>query len=320
MSLPNWLSGGFRAAGSVWNQADRALGGWLPGGGVASPLTRAKQEGERRMASQLNAALDRQSAANSYVGQPGRFASQGQGLNALRAITQSGANPFGVIASNPKDIQKVANYYATYPDVQNEYDLNTNMFLRYLSGTGADNLQIPQTVGRQLYQDIQQSKEKFANPAFAQEVFNDPTLPPWYKEKVKQGYTPVYYGASADVGPEVRAQRQVGDASPAEQRPKFKALHPGDIGEQWQLRNSLGSYWVNPSTTHNSYTVENEKYDFGYAPKDKGGQLTHTDFWRRPAMVPTSPDMIGRGIVTQGYGNPYTYSLEVDQTGQVKVK
>jgi hypothetical protein len=30
-----------RKAGQIWNQADRATGGWLPGGGVASPLTRA---------------------------------------------------------------------------------------------------------------------------------------------------------------------------------------------------------------------------------------------------------------------------------------
>lgn len=180
MPLPNWLSGGFRAAGEIWQQADRATGGWLPGGGTASPLTRARQEGEKRMAGRLNTALDRQSAANSYVGQPGRYAHQGQGLNALRAITQAGANPVGVVASNPKEIQKVAQYYSSYPEVQNEYDLNTNMFLRYLSETGTDNLQIPQTVGRQIYQDIVQNKQKFSNPSFTQEVASDPTLAPWY--------------------------------------------------------------------------------------------------------------------------------------------
>jgi hypothetical protein len=29
--------------------------------------------------------------------------------------------------------------------------------------------------------------------------------------------------------------------------------------------------------------------------------------------------MIGRGIVTQGYGKPYKYDLDVDSAGNVKV-
>ena len=31
----------FRKAGEIWSKADRALGGWLPGGGTASPITKA---------------------------------------------------------------------------------------------------------------------------------------------------------------------------------------------------------------------------------------------------------------------------------------
>jgi len=31
----------FRMAGDAWKQADKALGGWLPGGGTASPITKA---------------------------------------------------------------------------------------------------------------------------------------------------------------------------------------------------------------------------------------------------------------------------------------
>lgn len=34
------LSSFFRKAGQAWSQADRAVGGWLPGGGTASPITR----------------------------------------------------------------------------------------------------------------------------------------------------------------------------------------------------------------------------------------------------------------------------------------
>jgi len=41
MDLSSFFSGVTRKAGDVWRQADRATGGWLPGGGTASPLTRA---------------------------------------------------------------------------------------------------------------------------------------------------------------------------------------------------------------------------------------------------------------------------------------
>lgn len=41
MPISNFFNQVTRKAGQVWGQADRALGGWLPGGGVASPLTKA---------------------------------------------------------------------------------------------------------------------------------------------------------------------------------------------------------------------------------------------------------------------------------------
>ena len=147
-------------ATAKYKEADRATGGWLPGGGVASPLTRAKQEGERKLAQQHQQSIDRQSAKDDYVGKPGRFAGQGQFLNALRAITTTGANPIGIMQGNKTDIKKTAEYYKQFPDVTNEYDLNTNMFLRYLSGVGSEGLQIPQNVGTQIYQDIKEQEKK----------------------------------------------------------------------------------------------------------------------------------------------------------------
>ena len=131
--------------GQTYKAADKATGGWLPGGGVASPLTRARQEGERKMAEQIR----RQ--AGQYAGQPGRLAGQGQLLNAVRATTQAGTNPVSVALGDPSAVKKVSEYYAQYPEMQNEFDLNTNMFLRYLSGTGSDGLKVAPDVGKQLY-------------------------------------------------------------------------------------------------------------------------------------------------------------------------
>lgn len=37
----------FRKAGEIWSEADRALGGWLPGGGTEAPITRATRQAEQ---------------------------------------------------------------------------------------------------------------------------------------------------------------------------------------------------------------------------------------------------------------------------------
>ena len=97
--------------GQKYKQADQRLGGWLPGGGTASPLTRYKQEGERKLAQQYQQSIDRQSAANDYVGKPGRFAGESQAVNVLRAVLTAGANPVGVIQGNPTDVRNLAEYY-----------------------------------------------------------------------------------------------------------------------------------------------------------------------------------------------------------------
>lgn len=44
MPISNFFNQATRKAGQVWGQADRALGGWLPGGGTASPVTRHVQQ------------------------------------------------------------------------------------------------------------------------------------------------------------------------------------------------------------------------------------------------------------------------------------
>lgn len=47
MPISNFFNQVTRKAGQVWGQADRAVGGWLPGGGTASPLTRSAQQLDR---------------------------------------------------------------------------------------------------------------------------------------------------------------------------------------------------------------------------------------------------------------------------------
>lgn len=276
--------------GQGYKGADKRLGGWLPGGGVASPLTRARQEGERKMAEKIK------QQAEQYTGQPGRLAGQGQLLNAIRATTQAGTNPMLVALGNPNAVKKVSEYYAQYPEMQNEFDLSTNMFLRYLSGTGADNLQIAPNVGKQLYSDIQKQEEKFTNPEYREMQISPLSQNPDYiKENLLKGRTPVYYGGYSDAVSPHQAQLAI------------------DKGERWQLQNSLGSYWAEP--TNNGYAIQEEKYNFAYAPVEKEGRKDRQGI----SFTPVNPTNIGRNLVTQGFGQPYTYSLQVSPNGIVKV-
>jgi hypothetical protein len=280
----------------AYQQADKSLGGWLPGGGTASPLTRSKQEGERRLLERYNRAIDSQSAAVDYVGKPGRFAGEGRVLNAIRAVTTAGANPIGVATGNPEEIKKVANYYGSFPDVTNQYDLSTNMFLRYLSGTGAEGLKVSPELGKQLYSDIRQQETKFINPETQNSIFLGGKAPDYVKTKVATGATPVYYGGLSDaVAPN-------------------RAVLPTDVGQRWQLATSLGSFWTRAKDPSNAYTIENEKYDFVYAPRKKGG----TTAGENVTFLPTNPVDIGRRIVQQGYGKPFSYSADVSPTGNVE--
>ena len=273
-----------------YQQADKQLGGWLPGGGTASPLTRAKQEGERKMADQIL----RQS--EQYVGQPGRFAGQGQLLNAIRATTQAGTDPVSVALGNPKAVEKVSKYYAQYPEMQNEFDLNTNMFLRYLSGTGADGLKIAPDVGKQLYSDIQRQEQKFTDPRYrGMQISPFSANPKYMKENLLKGNIPVYYGGYSDA------------VSP------HQATLAIDKGERWQLQNSLGAHWAKP--TDDGYKIQGEKYNFVYAPVEKEGRQDRQNM----SFLPITPADIGRNLVKQGFGNPFTYNLDISPSGNVKV-
>ena len=243
----------------------------------------------------MAAQIRRQS--DQYVGQPGRFAGQGQLLNAVRATTQAGTNPVSVALGNPEAVKKVSGYYAQNPEMQNEFDLNTNMFLRYLSGTGADGLKVAPDVGKQLYSDIQKQEQKFTDPQYREmQISAFSPNPDYIKENLLKGRIPVYYGGVSDA------------VSP------HKSTLPIDKGERWQLQNSLGAHWAEPSK--DGYAIQGEKYNFVYAPIKKGGREDRQNM----SFLPVTPADIGRNIVSQGFGNPFTYNLDVNSSGQVNVR
>lgn len=284
----------FQKARRAYQKADKATGGWLPGGGTASPITAASQQAQRNYDKKIRRQINMRDAA---PGTPGRFADQGQIMNALRATATAGANPVGLAFGNKEDVDKVVSYYKERPELQNEYDLNTNMMLRYLSGTGAEGMKVSPKIGKQLYSDIQEQEKKF-NPNFRQFQANYTHTPAYMKENLLRGNTPVYYGGMSDTPMPHKAQL------------------PTDVGERWQLSKSLGSFWAQSQKNGEGRTI-NEKYDFGYAPVNKGG---HERGVESRLFLPTSAANIGRRLVQQGYGKPFAYSMDIQPGGEVTIR
>jgi hypothetical protein len=283
-----------RMAGDAWKEADKRLGGWLPGGGTASPVTAASQRAQRDYNEKIRRRIEMRDAP---AGTPGRFAGEGPVLNALRATTSAGANPIGVALGDEKEVEKVASYYGARPQLPNQYDLNTNMMLRYLSGIGAEGLEVSPQVGRQLYSDIQEQEKLFQDPEYRQFQISTPTNPAYMRENLLRGNTPVFYGGLSDAIAPHRAQL------------------PIDKGERWQLSKSLGSFWAKPQAGSRGRTID-ESYDFGYAPESKGGFKGGA---ASRFFIPWNPAEAGRRLAQQGYGTPFRYSLDVQPSGQVKV-
>lgn len=215
----------------------------------------------------------------------------------VQAFTKAGVNPMAAVTQNEKELEKVFEYYRNSPEELNNLDLKSNMFMRYLSGVGAQGMQFPETIGNQLLTDIKEQDAKFRNPAYRQKVLNSVNTPEYIKQGLLQGRVPVYYGGMSDAPAPIKSQL------------------PIDVGQRGQLSKSIGSFWAQP-TPGGGFTID-EKYNFGYAPLEKGGvpegQNYNTGFDMNPANI-------GRRLIQKGYGNPYSYQIQLSPDGQLQIR
>ena len=215
----------------------------------------------------------------------------------VQAFTKAGVNPMAAVTQNEKELEKVFEYYRNSPEELNNLDLKSNMFMRYLSGVGAQGMQFPESIGNQLLTDIKEQDAKFRNPAYRQKVLNSVNTPEYIKQGLLQGRVPVYYGGMSDAPAPIKSQL------------------PIDVGQRGQLSKSIGSFWAQP-TPGGGFTID-EKYNFGYAPLEKGGvpggQNYDTGFDMNPANI-------GRRLIQKGYGNPYSYQIELNPNGQLQIR
>jgi hypothetical protein len=298
MPVSSFFGGLQRFAGDVLGQAqrtytqlDRASGGWLPGGGVASPVTAWQQQQQR----QARQERERARSAPPYVGKPGERSNKGEISNALDVLNRAGASPLGFITENPNDMALVKKFFTNNPDVMNQYDLPTNMFLRYYTGVGAKGMQLSPEQESQIMRQFNTSRQFFTDPTKKEEYLNRflPAVRQSYERKMNQGMTPVFYDYS----------------------------NPGTK----EITNSLGRFWVQPNP-EGGYTID-EKFDWGYAPVQKGGASDSSNRAQQKMSSETplwysalnGPGAFAENLVSKGYGQPFSYRLNVDPSGNFKV-
>lgn len=299
MPISSFFGGVQRFAGQVLNKAqdtyrqlDRASGGWLPGGGVASPITARVQEQQR----QSKAEKARIQSLPPYVGKPGERSNRAGYANALDVLSRAGASPIGFATANPNDLTLVKNYFTKNPDVMNQYDLPTNMFLRYYTGVGAQGMQFSPEQSDKIRQGIEIAKQRTENPVKREEFLSqfNPAYRKSYEDKIGTGLIPV--------------------ATP-------ESLPPGG-----EVNFSLGRHWAKP-TSQDGYQVD-EKFDWGMAPINKGGSKDPGQrrmaqvLSQRPAWLSalSGPAGLAQNLVARGYGEPFSYRLNIPASGQIQVE
>ena len=273
-----------------YGQADKNLfGGLLPGGA-------ARQKPEQSKWKQDIGATNT-TQGKPWAGKPGQFRNSWQPLNAIDAITKAGANPLGLAQANPNDIKLVSNYYSANPQVANQYDLRTNLFLRYLAGTGTKDLEISPETGREIYQITSKSHDPIRGmknwqdgPAM-ERLYADYGLDSGALQRLGKGHVPIRYD---------KDYTHTAQSSGTE------------------LSNSLGQFWAEPQKD-GSYIVV-DKYDFFGAPASKGGNAEHNKNLKSTYIDKThlNPKMAATKLLTMGVGTPYPIRMQVYPDGRVK--
>jgi hypothetical protein len=155
--------------------------------GQSPSRVRASAQPNEELGSQFIAQLEAEggyeetASTTPYIGKAGERRGKGVLQNALDAVSRAGANPLGIATGNANDIKLVANYYKANPAVTNQYDLTTNLFLRYLSGAGTKGLKVAKEQGADIYRAFEDAKRRGA--------------------EMKDGQVAVRYMATGSLGP-----------------------------------------------------------------------------------------------------------------------
>ena len=229
-------------------------------------------------------------------------------------VSNAGVDPLAIIRGDQAAVQKLGNYYG---DESNQGELNalpldSQLFMRYLSGRGSQGLTIDQDRGKAIRQSILDQQENLRGPkreAILDQIKSNFGSSAY--QRVMKGDVPVYFGGSSE-------------------GINHAATIPSDEPYRGELKNSLGSFWATPNDD-GSYDID-ERYNFKYAPSGKEGYnnldeqrrgipsaAKQKEMLRQDLSTSLLPVDIGRRIVIQGDGSPYEYKLRVSSDGTVLV-
>jgi len=222
-------------------------------------------------------------------------------------VFKAGVNPIGIIMGDQGDVRRLGNFYGADENQKalNKMPLDSQLFMRYLSGRGAQGMAIDQDRGQAIYDSIIDQRKNLQSPkrdAILNQIRSN--YGESHYKRVMQGDIPVYFGGSSE-----------GIAHPS--------TVPSDKPFRGELKNSLGSFWATPNQD-GSFDID-EKYNFSYAPRSNEGEWTDEDadkrreMYRKQLSTSLNPADIGRRIVMQGEGSPFDYKLRVNPNGSVLV-
>lgn len=275
-----------------YGQVDKNLfGGLLPGGAARQKPEQPKYKQDLGLPS-FNAApvvstdnlkQDINKLTRPWAGKPGQFADKGSFQNGLDAINKAGASIMGFLGGNANDIELVRQFYTKNPQVANQYDLPVNLFVRYMSGIGAQELSVSQEQGRRILKSIEERRRDLPEHIDWVEKNMTPAVAASYKRDVAKGMIPVYSFAPDN--------KEVG--------------------------NSLGRFWAAPQGD-GSFVID-EDFNFGYAPSSKGGDDKRAKMLSPfvASRLSINPMEQANRLVTSGHGTPFKYRLKVHPDGRV---
>ena len=219
-------------------------------------------------------------------------------------VWDAGVNPLGIVAGNKDDIRRLADFYGAQENQErlNKMPLDSQLFMRYLSGKGAEGMSIDQERGKAIKQAILDSEANLRGPKRQAILENiKASFGDGHYRRMMQGDIPVYFGGSSE-------------------GINLPSTIPSDKPYRNELKNSLGSFWATPNQD-GSYDIE-ERYNFNYAPGSKEGwndeqEARRREMLRQQLSTSLNPADIGRRMVMQGEGQPYSYRLRVQPDGTV---
>jgi len=311
MPLSDFFGQASRKAGQIWGQADRALGGWLPGGGVASPLTGYIQ-------------------GRPDLRRPERRTFEGdiaKSLNSAAAFAASTRPAVKEAVQNSPGFVRGALSAGL-----NQLPASVNLFGRYYTGLGDKGLEFSKQYKDNLFGMVKEAEK----------------LSPHVLEQLKGTETMLKMATPGEKETTFFSSRDLNDALAAT-RSDLSRIKQGDIKFQSQaLSNdtdslggygtSLGSAWFT-KTPGGGYKTD-EVYDFVYAGADKKNPSPHGPYpggiqplgpsesmaaaaaesilGRRPKFITgkgaSSPESIfGRAIVAKMESDPFNYTLQVNR-------